>query len=158
MGKRPACGVTDMTMKEIYYQCFPGKLIFFTITTCFLSWGLFSIWKNSGSWLYLIFANLLLLVSIICTKPLIEWRRIEIENGHIIIFKRFFKPLKINISDSLYEVVIKDKDIRSFRFRCGNYFTQVSPILYKNGDEMAKTILDYIDKYKINVEVVTARI
>ncbi len=106
----------------------------------------------------LIFADLFLLFSIICTKPLIEWRRIEIENGYIVIFKRFYNSLKINILESVHEVVIKDKDIRSFRFRYGNNYIQVSPVIYKNGDEMAKTIIDYIDKYNIVVEVVTPRI
>jgi hypothetical protein len=98
------------------------------------------------------------LIFIACSKPLIEWKRIEIENGYIIIFKRFFKPLKIKISESLYQVIIKDENIRSFRFRYGKYYTQVSPIIYENGDEMTKTVTDYMNKHKISVEVITQRI
>jgi len=124
----------------------------------FFSLKLFSIWRSSGSLVHLSFAILFLLVFIACSKPLIEWKRIEIENGCIVIFKRFFKPLKIKISESLYQVVIKGENIRSFRFRYGKYYTQVSPIIYKNGDEMTKTVTGYMSKNKMSVEVVTARI
>ena len=145
-------------MKEIYHPHFPGKLILIIITSWFFSLKLFSSWESSGSFVHLFFAILLLSVFIACSKPLIEWKRVEIENGYIIIFKRFFKPLKIKISESLYQVVIKDEIIRSFRFKYGKYYTQVSPIIYRNGDEMTKTVTDYMNKHKISVEFVTRRI
>ena len=104
--------------------------------------------------IHFFFASLLLLIFIICSKPLIEWKRIEIENGYIIIFKKFFKPLKIKISESLYQIIVNDKNIRSFRFRQGKYYTQISPVIYKNGDEMIKTVIDCIKKDKLNVEIV----
>jgi hypothetical protein len=148
----------NTTMKEIYHPYFLRKLILITITSGFFSLKLFSSWGSSGSLVHLFFAISLLLIFIACSKPLIEWKRIEIENGYIIIFKRFFKPLKIKISESLYQVIIKDENIRSFRFRYGKYYTQVSPIIYENGDEMTKTVTDYMNKHKISVEVVTQRI
>ena len=148
----------NTTMKEIYHPNFPGKLILITITSCFFSLKLFSSWESSGSLVHQFFAILFLLVFIACCKPLIEWKRVEIENGYIIIIKRFHKPLKIKISESLYQVIIKDENIRSFRFRYGKYCTQVSPIIYKNGDEMTKTVTDYMNKHKISVDVVTQRI
>ena len=148
----------NTTMKEIYHPKFPGKLILITITSCFFSLKLFSSWGSSGSLVHQFFTILFLVVFIACCKPLIEWERVEIENGYIIIFKRFYKPLKIKISESLYQVNIKDENIRSFRFRYGKYYTQVSPIIYKNGDEMTKTVTDYMNKHKISVDLVTQRI
>jgi len=150
----------NTTMKEIYHPTFPGKLILIMITSWLFSLKLFPIWQSSGSFAHLFFATLFLLVFIACSKPLIEWKRIEIENGYIVIYKRFFKPLKIKISESLYQVVIKGENVRSFRFRYGKYYTQVSPIIYKNGDEMTKTVTGYMikNKNKMSVEVVTERI
>lgn len=148
----------NMSMKEIYHPHFPGTIVLMMITSCLLSLKSFSSWESSGSFLYLFFAILLLLVFIICSKPLLEWKKIEIENGYIIIFKRFFKPLEIKISESLYQVVLIDKTICSFRFRYGKYYTQISPSIYKNGDKLTKTITDHMEKHKIIVEVVTQRI
>ena len=141
-------------MNEIYQQRFPKKLILIAITSFIISLKLFSMWGNSDSLIHLFFANLFLLIFIVCLKPLVEWRRIEIENGYIIIFKRFFKPLKIKISESLYQVVMYDKNILSFRFRYGKYYTQVSPTIYKNGDSLTKTLTDYMDTHKLRIEIV----
>ena len=126
-------------MNEIYQQRFPKKLILIVITSFIVSLKLFSMWGNSDSLIHLFFANLFLLFVIVCLKPLVEWIRIEIENGYIVIFKRFFKPLKIEISESLYQVVMYDKNILSFHFRYGKYYTQVSPTIYQNGDRLTKT-------------------
>ena len=140
-------------MNEIYQQRFPKKLILIVITSFIVSLKLFSMWGNSDSLIHLFFANLFLLIVIVCLKPLVEWRRIEIENGYIVIFKRFFKPLKIEISESLYQVVMYDKNILSFRFRYGKYYTQVSPAIYQNGDRLTKTLTDYMDTHKLRIEI-----
>jgi len=50
---------------------------------------------------------------------------------------------------------MNDKIIRSFHFRGGKYEVQVSPIIYKNEYQMAKTVTDYIKKHKIIVNIVT---
>jgi len=141
-------------MKKIYHPHFPGTIILIAIISWFISLQLFFSWKSLGSLMHLVFAILFLLVFIACSKPLIEWKRIEIENGYITIFKRFFKPLKIKISESLYQIVIQDDKIRSFRFKYGEYQTQISPVVYKNGDEMTETIVDFIKKHKIIVDAV----
>ncbi len=141
-------------MKKIYHPYFPAKLILITITSLFFSLKFFHSWKISDSLAHLILAILLLLIFIACSKPLIEWKRIEIKNGYIIIFIRFFKPLKIKISESLYQVVKINQTVRSFRFRYGSNYTQVSPIIYKDGDEMTKIITKYMDEHKISVEVI----
>jgi len=142
-------------MKEIYHPYFPVPTTLIVIISCFFSLKLYFSWENSGSLLCLFSAIFFLLVFMLCSIPLIEWKRIEIENGYIIIYKRFYKPLKINICESLYQVTMKDKIIRSFHFRGGKYEVQVSPVIYKNGYQMAKTVTDYIKKHKIIVNIVT---
>jgi len=145
----------DKRMKEIYHPHFPGAVVLIAIASCLLSLKLFSSWESSGLFVYQFFAILLLMVCVLCSKSLIEWKRIEIENGYIVIFKRFFKPIVIEISESLYQVVQKDKTICSFHFRYGKYYTQISPAIYINGDNLTKTITDHMKKHKIIVEVVT---
>ena len=146
-------------MREIYHLRFPGKLLFITILSFFFSLKLFANWNISGSMLHLFFAIFILLIFLLLSKPLIIWQRVEIEDGYIIIFKRFFKPIKIKISESLYQIVINGEAIRSFRFRYSkNYYVQVSPIVYKNGNEMSKTVTNYMDKHKIVVEVVGSKV
>lgn len=135
-------------MKEIYHPYFPGTIVLIAIASCLFSLKFFSIWESSGSFVYQFFAILLLLVFVICSKPLIEWKRIEIKNGYIVIYKRFFKPLEIEISESLYQVVLKDKAIRSFCFRYGKYYTQISPAIYKNGENLTETITAHIKNIK----------
>ncbi len=142
-------------MKKTYHPKFPMTIFLVMITSWFFSLKLFSNWKISGSTIYLVFAIFFLLVFMIFSKPLLEWKRIEIENGYISVFKRFYKPLRINIAESLYQVVVMDDYIRSFHFKCGKYYrTQISPVIYKNGDEMTKTLSNYILKHNIDVDVI----
>ena len=142
-------------MKKVYDLYIPNKFIFIMITSLLISLKLFSSWSNSRSSIYMIFAIFFLLIFTIGLKPIIILKRIEIENGYLSIVKRFYKPLKINIAESLYQVVITDNIILYFRFRRGEYHhVQISPAIYKNGDEMTKTLSEYIKKHNIDVDVV----
>jgi len=141
-------------MKEVYHQSFPTMLIIIAIASGIASYEFFSNYGDSNSLVHLLLANLFLLVAIVCLKPLVEWRRIEIDDECIIISKRFFSPIVINISDSLYQVVMHNEDIRSFRFRCGEYYTQVSPAIYQNGNSLSMKLKDHIRKHKLCIEVV----
>jgi hypothetical protein len=144
-------------MKKTYRPRFSSTifLLIITISSSFFSLYLFSSWKESGSLFYLICAILFLFVFVFFSKPILEWRIIEIENDTLIIFRRFFKPLRINIAESLYQVIFIGDHIRSFRFKRGEYhLAQISPILCENGDDMAKTLSEYIKKHKLPVDVV----
>lgn len=143
-------------MKEVYHQSFPTMLIIIAIASGISSYEFFSNYGGSNSLAHLLLANLFLLVTIVCSKPLVEWRRIEIDDECIIIFKMFFRPIVINISDSLYQVIKHNKNIRSFRFRCGEDYTQVSPIIYRNGNNLSLKLKDHIRKHKLCIEVVEA--
>ncbi len=141
-------------MKKVYNLYIPNKFIFIMISSLLVSLKLFSSWNNSASSMYLIFAIFFLLIFVIGLKPIIILKKIEIENGYLFVFKRFYKSLRINIAESLYQVVVMDDRILSFRFRRGEYHqVQISPALYKNGDDMAKTLSEYIKKHNLPVDV-----
>ncbi len=146
-------------MTETYHQKIPIILIVYATLSFFFSLMLFVTWTNSGSLLCLFFSGLLFLILIVSVRPIIEWRKITIDNNHIVISKKFRKPLHLKISKSLYEVVLnRDKTIRSFRFRYGEYYTQISPVVYKDGDKMTKKLYECLKKHKLNVDFVHSKI
>ena len=144
-------------MQTTYYPHPQQMLIVMIIMSisCFLSIWLISKWQALGNWVVLPPAIFFVIIFLACSRPLIEWRKIVIEDGCIIMFKRFCNPLKFNISDSLYQIILKDKDIRSFRFRVNNKCVQISPGGYKKGTVMTEQIIAYIKKHKMTVEVVS---
>lgn len=60
----------------------------------------------------------------------------------------------MNISDSLYQIVADNDNIRSYRFQHGKYSVQISPIIYKNGQKLSGKIVDHMKRKKLIVEVV----
>jgi hypothetical protein len=141
-------------MKKTYHLYFPISFVFVIIISGLISLKLFFSWRDSGSSVQLVFAIVFFLVSLMFAKPIIDWRIIEIESDYLTVITRFLKPLRINIAESLYQIVIVNDRIRSFRFRRGeSHHYQISPVIYKNGDDMAKTISEYIKKHSIDVDV-----
>ncbi|MEA1973446.1 MAG: hypothetical protein U9N34_09165 [Candidatus Cloacimonadota bacterium] len=110
---------------------------------------------RSGSWFYLLLAVIPLLIFIACARPLFENRRITVGEGTVTIHDRFCKPKEMKITD-LYQIVMKDDTVRSFRFRCGRKHVQISPMAYQDGDELSEAILERIKEKKIIVEVIGA--
>ena len=43
-------------------------------------------------------------------------------------------------------------DIRSFRFRVGKNYTQISPKIYKNGNRLSKRLKDHIARNKLFID------
>jgi hypothetical protein len=111
-------------------------------------------YSETGSILYMILTTIFLLIFIIFVKPVIIWRSIEIDGDFITVHKFFCKPIKMNISDSLYQVVANKEGIRSYRFRYGKYYVQISPTVYRNGQELSERIIDHMKRKKLVVEVV----
>jgi hypothetical protein len=141
-------------VKEIYHQKYPWALIVIALALSITSFKYYSNYSVSTSLVDLVLANASLFVAIVCSKPLVEWRRIEIDDEHIVIFKRFFRPLIINITESLYQVIIYNEDIRSFRFRYGKYYTQVSPTIYQDGDKLSNKLNRHIENHNLRIDIV----
>ena len=139
---------------EVFQQSIPLTAMIITISSGLACYVFYSSYSETGSLTQLSLANLFLLVTIILLKPITEWRSIKIDHEFITIFKLFYKPIKINISESLFQVVIQQGEIRSFRFKEGENYTQISPIIYKNGNRLSKRLKDHITRNKLVIEVV----
>ena len=137
-----------------YYETDSKSVIPVLLMSFFLTVFFFIAWRVFDSpwylWLFLVTA----FIFIVFLRPVISKRRFCIENGNITFFRLIGQPLTVSISKSLYEVVVKGDEIRSFRFRAEKLRMQVSPEGYKDGDNLLKEIKDVIRKNKITVRVI----
>ena len=135
-----------------YYQTRLGSL---TVVLSFSLTILFFIkWRISDSPWYLWLCLVTVFVFIAFLRPVIEKRRVRIENGNITFLHRMGSPLTVSIAESLYEIVTKDDEIRCFRFATEKRKIQVSPEGYKDGDRLLKQIKDVIKREKIVVQII----
>jgi hypothetical protein len=140
--------------KEVYHQSIPLAVVIVAILSIIATYIFYTNYRETDSIAHLILANVFLLIAIIFFKPIVEWRRVVIDNEFIIIHKLFFKPIKINISQSLYQVVLNKSEIQSYRFRVGNNYTQISPQVYANGRELSIRLKTHIARNKLIIEAV----
>jgi hypothetical protein len=145
---------TDKKENKVYHQTIPLIVVIAAITSMVATYVFYANYSETDSIVQLILANIVLLTAIVFVKPIVEWRRIEIDNEFITIHKLFFKPIKINISQSLYEVVINNDEIQSYRFRVGKNFTQISPQMYKDGKELTNKIKAHIAQNKLFIDAI----
>ena len=145
----------NKSMKEIYHQKIPWMVVGIIIVSSIACYKFYVNYWSSTSLIDLVLANIFLLVTIIFIKPIIEWRRIEIDDEDIVIFKNFFKPLRMSITESLYQIVMHNKDTHSFRFRYGEYYTQISPVIYRNGMDLSNRLIDHIRRHNLHIEIVS---
>ncbi len=111
-------------------------------------------WRGSASLWHLALFSCFAVVLIAFSKPLIDARKVSVENGNITLYHRFSKPRTFSIVDSLYAIVTKNDEVRSFRFRVGWKHIQVSPVVYKDGGEMTAKILAVLKKKKMVVKII----
>ena len=135
-----------------YYHTQLGSLI--VALTFFITIIFFIQWRITESPWYLWFFLVAVFVFIAFLRPVFEKRRVRIEDGDITFKHRIGPPLTVSIAESLYEIVSKDDEIKSFRFETGKRKIQVSPEGYKNGDSLLKEIKDVINRDKIIVQIV----
>jgi hypothetical protein len=140
--------------KEVYHQSIPLVVVIATIASMISTYVFYTNYNENDSIAHLILANIFLLITIIFLKPIVEWRRIEIDNEFITIHKLFFKPIRINISQSLYQVVMNKDEIRSYRFRVGNNCIQISPQIYVNGQGLSNRLKTYIARNELIIDAV----
>ena len=140
--------------KELYHQSIPLVVVVSAIASIIALCVFGTDYSETGSIANLILANAFLIVAIVLAKQIVEWRRIEIDNECITIYKLFFKPIRIDISQSLYQVVINKDEIQSYRFRVGKHYVQVSPQVYKNGQRLSNRLKKHISQNRLFVEVV----
>jgi hypothetical protein len=135
-----------------YYQTRLGSLT--VVLSFFLTILFFMKWRISDSPWYLWLCLVSVFIFIAFLRPVIEKRRVRIENGNITFLHRIGAPLTVSIAESLYEIVTKDDEIRSFRFGTEKGKIQVSPKGYKDGDRLMKQIKDVIKREGIVVQII----
>jgi hypothetical protein len=136
-----------------YYQTHLGSLTLTTVLSFFLTILFFVKWRISDSPWYLWFCLVSVFIFIAFLRPVISKRRVRIENGNITFISRIGPPLTLRIAESLYEIVTKDDEIRSFRFETKKRNIQVSPEGYKDGGRLLKQIKDVIKREEIIVQI-----
>ena len=140
--------------KEVYHQSIPLVVVIATIASMVATYVCYTNYSETESIAHLILANIFLLIAIIFVKPIVEWRRIEIDNQFITIHKLFFRSIRINISQSIYQVVMNKDEIRSYRFRIGKNYTQISPQVYANGQGLSTRLKAHIARNKLSIDAV----
>jgi hypothetical protein len=135
-----------------YYHTHLGSLM--VVISFFLTSLFFIQWRITESPWYLWFFLVAVFVFIAFLRPVFERRRVRIENGNITFKHRIGPPLTVSIAESLYEIVAKDDEIKSFRFEAGKRKMQVSPEGYKDGDNLMKEIKDVIKREGIIVRII----
>ena len=134
-----------------YYHTHTGSLT--VVLSFFLTILFFMKWRLSDSPWYLWLFLVTVFIFIAFLRPVIEKRRVRIENGNITFLHRIGPPLTVSIAESLYEIVTKDDEIRSFRFQTEKRKIQVSPEGYKDGGRLMKQIKDVIKREEIIVQI-----
>ena len=135
-----------------YYQTRLGSLT--VVLSFFLTILFFMKWRISDSPWYLWLCLVSVFIFIAFLRPVIEKRRVRIENGNITFLHRTGPPLTVSIAEALYEIVTKDDEIKSFRFETEKRKIQVSPEGYKDGGRLMKQIKDVIKRDKIVVQII----
>ena len=137
-----------------YYQIRSGSLKFTTVLSFSLTILFFMEWQSSDSPWYLWLFLISVFIFIAFLRPVIEKRRVRIENGNITFLHRMGVPLTFSIAEALYEIVTKNDEYRSFRFESEERKMQLSPQAYKDGDRLMKQIKDIIKREGIVVQII----
>ncbi len=133
----------------------PQWTVIFILLLSGLACSQFLIMGRTGSSLYLFLSVVPLLIFIFCAKPLLENRNITVGEEAVTIHDRFCKPKEMKITD-LYQVVMNNGTVRSFRFKSKQHHLQFSPMGYIGGDELSEIILEQVKQKGIVVEIVPA--
>jgi len=98
--------------------------------------------------------SFILLIGVIAFgKPLIFLQRVVIGRDKTITIRYWFgKGSTEKISKALYEIVVTEDEIRSYRFRIQNNLFQVSPCVYNQGEQLSELLKPFVKKRNISVK------
>lgn len=129
-------------------------IIIFLVSAGLLSY-LFYSWLLYGGLFYLLISVFPLIGVVVFVRPLVFFPHVTIDNSKRITIRYWVgKGHTDNISTALYEIVVKNENIRSYRFIIQNKYFQVSPTTYIQGDELAEILKSYIKQKKLILNVV----
>jgi len=109
----------------------------------------------STSLWYLVFLVLPLLYFLSMLYTIFLNQRLILHGNNITILRRMYKPLTDNMADCLYKIIVRNGTMFSlrFRFRNGLRVVQISPSVYKNGDQLLQHLTAIIDQENIVVDI-----
>jgi hypothetical protein len=110
---------------------------------------------TTASLWYLLLFVLPLLYFIGLLNALVLNQRVILHGKKITIMRRG-QPLTSEISDALYQVIVKNGDMFSFRFRFldNQKVAQITTKTYKDGDKLRQHIIDIIEQENIDVDII----
>ena len=141
-------------MKQIHTTKPPVFVIIGLIISFALCVEMYLWWRDSETWVALLLVFFFFLIFIVFANPLIAWRTITVEDKMLTVFKRFYRPVKVNISDSLFQINMQNNKVHSFRFRVGDRYFQIVPAHYTKRDELSDSIMTYVKKKKVSIKVI----
>ena len=141
-------------MKQIHTTKPPVFVIIGLIVSFALCVEMYLWWRDSETWVALLFGFFFFLIFMVFANPLIAWRTITVEDKMLTIFKRFYRPVKVNISDSLFQINMQNNKVHSCRFKVDNQYFQIVPAHYTKCDELTDSIMTYVKKKKVSINVI----
>ena len=91
-------------------------------------------WLNTSSVLQLAISVILFIVFTFLLITFLRSQTVEINDNQIFLII-FFRKIDVNKND-LYEIVVRNDKIMSYRFNSNNNFNQISPSGYSDSDQM----------------------
>ena len=136
-----------------YYPQLRGVIVISII--CFLL-AIISIiiWFDSRSNIFILFFLVSVIGFIIFFYPVLSKQTVMIRGSHVIFRYRTKPTLKFKIEKSLKQIVIKNDEIKHFRFELGNKVAQLSPSAYKNGNELQYRLVKSLKNNEITFKVI----
>ncbi|MDM8517765.1 hypothetical protein QUF76_16335 [Desulfobacterales bacterium HSG16] len=141
-------------MKQKYYPKVPPFILVSLVGSFTLSATMYHWWKASESLIVLLLAIVFLGFFMLCLNPIIIWRTVVIEKDSLTVFRRFYKPLIVNITDSIYQIYLKNNKVRLFLFKIGEGYLHVAPENYTKSNELTEQIMAYTKKQHRSVGVI----
>jgi len=150
-GKRKKLSTGSMKVSEEAVEYAPdmGKIKFQAIATCALSiFFLVKFFTTTSLW-YVVFLVFPLLYFFSLMNAIILNQRVILHGRKITILRRRQTRITAN-------VIVKKGTRRSFRFRFdnGRMLAQITPQVYKNGDQFLQHLESIIDQENIDVDII----
>ena len=142
-------------LKQKHYPKPPTFILVGLILSFAFSVKLYLWWEASGAWFSLLLAFIFFLIFMLCANPIILWRTFVVDDGFLTVCKRFYKPIIINIADSIFQINIKDNKIHLLFFNLDGKYFHIAPASYTNGGELSERILAYVKKHNITVDIIS---
>ena len=130
-------------MKQKYYPKPPVFILVCLILSFVLSAKMYLWWEASETWIAILLTIFFFLLFILLANPLVTWRTIVIDDEFLTVFKRFNKPLRVNITDSIYRINLKDN---MFLFKIDEKYIHIAPANYTRGSKLSEQIMAYVKK------------